>query len=203
MIQSLFSNKERMPEGNFTIAAIITNTLAMTGLQDDCRATLHPRAEEGLRLFNAGKYFEAHEALEEAWLEETGRIRDLYRGILQIGVVYLHITRGNYNGAIKVYGRSQKWLKGWPAVCRGIDVEGLCRDAELVIEEVRRLGIKGIADIDLTLLKPVTWKPYRGEKKHTHTCDRCGYAMVEKNCKVTCPNCGNRFDCSDLNIYFD
>jgi rubrerythrin len=34
-------------------------------------------------------------------------------------------------------------------------------------------------------------------------CDRCGSRMVEKNCKVTCPNCGNRFDCSDLNIYFD
>jgi uncharacterized Zn finger protein (UPF0148 family) len=27
--------------------------------------------------------------------------------------------------------------------------------------------------------------------------------MYEKNCKVICPNCGNRFDCSDLNIYFD
>jgi hypothetical protein len=34
-------------------------------------------------------------------------------------------------------------------------------------------------------------------------CDRCGHAMSERNCKVLCPNCGNRFDCSDLNLYFD
>jgi hypothetical protein len=36
-----------------------------------------------------------------------------------------------------------------------------------------------------------------------YICDRCGHEMIERNCKITCPNCGNRFDCSDLNIYFD
>jgi rubrerythrin len=39
--------------------------------------------------------------------------------------------------------------------------------------------------------------------KRVYICDRCGSPMLEKNCKVTCPSCGNRFDCSDLNIYFD
>ncbi len=39
--------------------------------------------------------------------------------------------------------------------------------------------------------------------KHVYICDCCGTEMVERSCKVTCPNCGNRFDCSDLNIYFD
>ncbi len=34
-------------------------------------------------------------------------------------------------------------------------------------------------------------------------CDRCGTEMIERNCKVVCPNCGNRFDCSDLTLYFD
>jgi hypothetical protein len=36
-----------------------------------------------------------------------------------------------------------------------------------------------------------------------YLCDRCGSEMIELNCKVVCPNCGNRFDCSDLNLYFD
>ena len=95
----------------------------MTDSKDDsCNAPLHPQAAEGLRLFNKGEYFEAHEALEAAWNAEKGEVRDLYRGILQIAVVYLHITRGNYNGAVKVYARSQKWLRDWPAVCRGIQV---------------------------------------------------------------------------------
>ena len=43
----------------------------------------------------------------------------------------------------------------------------------------------------------------RSADRRVYRCDRCGREMVEKNCKVTCRNCGNRFDCSDLNIYFD
>jgi predicted metal-dependent hydrolase len=166
--------------------------------EDLCNAPLHPQAAHGLRLFNAGRYFEAHEALEEAWNEESGKVRDLYRGILQIAVVYLHITRGNYNGAVKVYERSQKWMQGWPEVCRGIQVGRLRRDAETLIEEVKRLGMKHIGEIDRSLLKPILWT-----EKRVYICDRCGSEMHERNCKVTCPNCGNRFDCSDLNIYFD
>jgi len=168
-----------------------------------CDSPLHPQAAEGLRLINAGKYFEAHEALEVAWLEEQGKARELYRGILQIAVVYLHATRRNYNGVIKVYGRSQKWLKGWPDFCRGIHIAQLQKDAASVVKEIERLGIQNISQFDDLLLKPVQWTEYSPEKKHVYTCDRCGHEMYEKNCKVTCPNCGNRFDCSDLNIYFD
>jgi predicted metal-dependent hydrolase len=175
----------------------------MTDLNRDCTAPLHPQAAEGLRLFNAGKYFEAHEALEIAWLEERGTIRNLYRGILQVGVAYLHITRGNYNGAVKVYGRSLKWLKGWADICRGIHVEQLRRDAEAAINEIKRLGREKIGEFDFGLLKPVRWEQVSGTRKHVHICDRCGTEMHENNCKVTCPNCGNRFDCSDLNINFD
>jgi predicted metal-dependent hydrolase len=168
-----------------------------------CDAPLHPQAAEGLRLFNAGEYFEAHEALEDAWNAEKGKVRELYRGILQIAVVYLHITRQNYNGAVKVYGRSQKWLQDWPEVCRGIEVGRLRRDAEAVIKEVNRLGEEKIAEFDRTLFKPIHWENDQAGKKWMYVCDRCGHEMSEKNCKVTCPNCGNRFDCSDLNIYFD
>lgn len=170
---------------------------------DSCNAPLHPQAVEGLHLFNAGKYFEAHEALENAWNAEKGPVRDLYRGILQIAVVYLHITRNNYPGAVKVYGRSQKWLKNWPAICRGIEVEKLRRDAEGVITEVQRLGAERLSEFDRSLLKPVLWQADQSGKKQVYICDRCGHEMIERNCKVTCPNCGNRFDCSDLNIYFD
>ncbi len=34
-------------------------------------------------------------------------------------------------------------------------------------------------------------------------CDRCGFEMIERDCKVICPNCGSRLDCSDLTIYTD
>ncbi len=164
----------------------------------DCDGVLHPKAIEGLKLFNQKKFFETHEELETAWRDETGAIRELYRGILQVAVVYLHITRGNYNGAIKVHERCIKWLNNWPDVCRGIYVEKLRNDLENVITEVRRLGKENINKFNSALFKDVIWN-----EKRTCICDRCGTQMHEKSCKVSCPNCGNRFDCSDLNIYFD
>jgi uncharacterized protein len=166
----------------------------------DCSAPLHPQAIKGIHLFNSGRYFEAHEALEEAWKKEKGEIRELYRGILQVAVFYLHVTRKNYNGALKVYGRSIKWLKDWPEICRGIDIGMLRKDARVVFEEVQILGIENIGKFDHSLLKPVGWDGDMPENQHIYICDRCGHRMVEKNCKITCPNCGNRFDCSDLNI---
>lgn len=171
----------------------------------ECMSALHPQAIEGMKLFNEGKFFEAHEELETAWKDETGEVRELYRGILQIAVTYLHITRGNYEGAVKVYGRSLKWLKDWPDVCRGIQVRKFREDAELVMKEVEKLGKDNIGRFDKSLFKQIVWNAAEdgGESRKIWVCDRCGSEMHEKNCKVSCPNCGNRFDCSDLNIYFD
>ena len=125
---------------------------------DDCNGKLPAHAIEGLHLFNAGKYFEAHEALELAWRAEAGQIRELYQGILEAGVVYLHIQRGNYEGALKVYGRGMIWLNRFPASCRGVDVDRLRRDLQTVIAEVERLGPGRIAEFDPSLFKPVLWE---------------------------------------------
>jgi predicted metal-dependent hydrolase len=124
----------------------------------DCDSPLHPNALLGLKHFNAGEYFEAHEELETAWRDETGEIRDLYKGILQAAITYLHVRRANYEGAVKVYERSQKWLTKWPNTCRGVDVERLRTELNAVIAEVRRLGPEHLTEFDLSLLKPVIWK---------------------------------------------
>jgi len=173
--------------------------------KSSCDGDLHPKAVEGIWLFNARKFFEAHEELEIAWNEEKGDVRELYRGILQVAVTYLHITRGNYDGAVKVYKRSQRWLQGWNDVCRGINVKQLQTDAKIAMNEVERLGKESIDEFDISLFKKIQFDlpEENAERKRQWICDRCGSKMNEKNCKVSCPNCGNRFDCSDLNIYFD
>ncbi|MGE5072039.1 MAG: DUF309 domain-containing protein [Anaerolineae bacterium] len=128
---------------------------------DDCKGTLHPRARHGIELFNEGHYFEAHEELEAAWRDEKGKVRELYQGILEAGVTYLHITRSNYWGAVKVYKRSMRWLKDWPEHCRGVDVGQLRRDLGEAMAEVERLGENGLDGFDRLLLKPVHWKDER------------------------------------------
>ena len=121
----------------------------------DCQGSLHSKAIEGIEFFNSGRYFEAHEALEAAWRDEAGPVRELYQGILQAGVVYLHITRHNYPGAIKVHQRCQKLLKRWPETCRGVAVGQLRQDLETAIRALQELGPRQICNFDSTLLKPV------------------------------------------------
>ena len=123
----------------------------------DCNGSIHPAAIKGMELFNAGEYWLAHEALEEAWKDESGAVRELYRAILQTGVVYLHIERGNYNGAVKTYRKVQKWIQPWPDTCCGIEIGQLRRDLDTVIAEVKRLGPDRLAGFDRSLLKPVRW----------------------------------------------
>lgn len=119
--------------------------------------TLHPQAIKGIRSFNAGQYFEAHEELETAWREETGEIRDLYRGILQIAVSYYHIQRGNYAGAVEMHRRAQKWLAKWNDVVLGIDVAQLRLDFDAAIGELTRLGAENMSQFDTALLKKITF----------------------------------------------
>ena len=112
-------------------------------------------AGKGIELFNDGEYWLAHEALEEAWLDEGGEARNLYKAILQAGVVYLFVERGNYRGALKVYGRCWRWLEAIPDRCKGLDIGQLKEDLKAVVGEVRRLGPDGLDGFDQSLLKPI------------------------------------------------
>lgn len=123
--------------------------------KSDCIGEIHPMAVEGLMLFNARQYWKAHEAFEEAWLDEIGEVRHLYRGILQAGVIYLHVEQNNYRGAKKVYHRSQRWLAPFPDTCRGINIGQLKTDLDKVITEVNRLGQDHLDKFDRSLLKPI------------------------------------------------
>lgn len=120
-----------------------------------CSGELHPEAVRGIQLFNEGKYWHAHEALEAAWKEERGPARHLYKGILQVGVMYLQIERNNYLGMAKMYERCKKWLRPWPPVCRGVDVDQLRADAEAAIQAARALGPDGLGEFDRALFKKV------------------------------------------------
>ncbi len=39
--------------------------------------------------------------------------------------------------------------------------------------------------------------PSPGDPPKVHVCDLCGAAMYEHNCKIVCPNCGYKRDCTD------
>lgn len=120
---------------------------------------LHPRAIKGIYLFNQKKYFEAHEELEFAWREEKGQIRELYRGILQVGVAYYHIQRKNFPGAKIMIERAMKWLNLFPDLIYGINLKKLKTEAEFVYKTLLELQPEKIEHFNQDLFLPIEFTP--------------------------------------------
>jgi uncharacterized protein len=123
-----------------------------------CRDELPEGVIEGLRLFNSGEYFQAHEVLEDIWREEPRPIRELYRGILQVGIAYYHLIRGNLSGALKMFRRSRVWLNAFPDHCQGIDLAQFRQDYEVVQAVVERAKLGQSFEFDKSLLKPIRYE---------------------------------------------
>ncbi len=123
-----------------------------------CQAPLSEQALEGLRLYNQGEYFAAHEALEAAWRRDLASGRELYQGILQVGIAYMQILRGNYIGALKMFMRARQWLDPLPDCCRGVHVARLRQDASNAQAALQTLGRARIAEFDRSLFKPVIFQ---------------------------------------------
>lgn len=105
-------------------------------------------AVAGLLEFNHGEFFEQHEYLELAWMEEKRPIRDLYQGILQIGVAFLQIQRNNWPGAIKMFRRGLPRLRDLPSICQGVAVETFYQQAACIHAEISQGGPSAIESFD-------------------------------------------------------
>lgn len=95
---------------------------------------------EGIDQFNRGEYYECHETLEEIWRADRSRIRDLYKGILQIGVAIYHAKRSNRSGAERLLASGMKLLGPFAPVCMGIDVADLLESAGRFRAELQAPG---------------------------------------------------------------
>jgi hypothetical protein len=107
---------------------------------------------KGIGQFNEGLYWTCHETLEALWRVERRPVRDLYQGILQIGVGFHHLRRGNYAGAVKVLGRGLARLEGFPEMCQGVRVAELSIAARRVFERVVALGPDRVEAFDVSSL---------------------------------------------------
>lgn len=139
--------------------ARIPDPATLAELDCECRDQLPALAEQGLRAFNRGEFYRQHDLFEAQWNETAGPVRDLYRAVLQVGVAYYQIERGNYRGALKMLQRSVQWLYLLPDLCQGIDVAQLRRDSYRVRAELQRLGPDRLDELDRGLLKGLRRQP--------------------------------------------
>jgi hypothetical protein len=101
---------------------------------------------DGIRLFNAGEFYECHEALEALWLEEKRPIRYLYQGILQIGVGFHHLSNGNFRGARLLLENGIAKVDRFQPSCMGVDTGRLRDEAQACLDSLLELGPERIGE---------------------------------------------------------
>lgn len=93
-----------------------------------------PRLFEGVRLFNAGRYFDAHEVWEHLWRVCPASDRRFVQSLIQAAVALYQWNRGNGVGARTQLARGRAKAAGYPPVHLGIDSHLLWEAVGQVLE---------------------------------------------------------------------
>jgi len=90
----------------------------------------------GIELFNAGRFFESHEALEEIWLGSEGAERELLHALIQSAAALHHFQRGNLKGASSVFRRARSKLATLPRNILLLDTRDFAAQIERFFDAV-------------------------------------------------------------------
>ena len=89
--------------------------------------------EAGIALYDEGEYFEAHEALEPAWMGTDDLAeRALHQGLIKVAAAYVHAGRGNPRGVVRNLEGARRHLAiaGPAGPAWGVDVAALLADVD-------------------------------------------------------------------------
>ena len=99
-------------------------------------AEYDPRLLKGIEEFNQGYFFECHETLEEIWLEEHGKDRGFYQGIIQIAAGYFKWEQGVLIGAIKLLRSGLEKLAVYPPMHLGVNLDSFTQGVKGNLKEI-------------------------------------------------------------------
>jgi len=86
--------------------------------------------ERGLALIRAGRYFDAHEELEDAWREAEPAERDFLQGLVHVAVAWYQAGRGRRIGCERQLEKALRRLAPYAPSHRGLDVADLLGQVE-------------------------------------------------------------------------
>ncbi|NTU81537.1 MAG: DUF309 domain-containing protein [Chloroflexales bacterium] len=79
----------------------------------------------GIRLFNEGHYWHAHEQWEACWLVATGEEARFYKAIIQAAAALVKWQQGNPRGLALNWAKGRARLLTFPDHYRGLDLAAL------------------------------------------------------------------------------
>jgi len=127
---------------------------------------------DGLALARAGRYFEAHEAFEDAWRAAAPGERDFFQGLVHVVVAWYQDGRGNETGCSRQLEKAARRLAAYAPRHRGVDVASLLAQVgrarpgampELELAEAERVEDAPQADVEPPFAVEVQEQPERNE----------------------------------------
>jgi len=91
---------------------------------------------KGVEEFNAGRFFECHETLEDLWHGVRGEARDFFQGLIQVSVGLYHVDNGNLTGSRSQLEKGLHRLQGYASPYLGIALDEFRRQATTWLEEI-------------------------------------------------------------------
>ena len=82
---------------------------------------LHPSLAEGIALFNAQRFWHAHEAWERLWLAVSGEEKIFLQGLIQFAAAYHHVQRGTFRGALRLFDAALSKVANVPVHFAGVN----------------------------------------------------------------------------------
>lgn len=77
---------------------------------------------EGVRLFNAGHYWHAHEQWEICWRQSASTDAEFYKGLIQAAAALVHWQRGNPRGLHLNWAKARPRIVAFGRSYRGLEL---------------------------------------------------------------------------------
>ena len=100
---------------------------------------------DAAREFNAGRYFEAHEVIEDGLEDVPDELWDLFVGLIQIAVGYHKITQELLGGAARMLALGLGKVERFPADAAGLNVGALRQRVHADVANLRGGRFDGAA----------------------------------------------------------
>jgi uncharacterized protein len=92
--------------------------------------------KRGLAAIRAGRYFEAHEELEEAWRAAPAEERDFFQGLVHVAVAWYQAGRGRPVATGRQLEKAARRLGPFAPTHRGVDVADVLAQVQAAQERV-------------------------------------------------------------------
>jgi uncharacterized protein len=86
--------------------------------------------KRGIEEIRAGRYFAAHEELEDAWRAASAEERDFFQGLVHVAVAWYQAGRGRPVATARQLEKAARRLAGFAPAHRGVDVAGVLAQVE-------------------------------------------------------------------------